>query len=106
MFLVPKRDFRGKRTDEVREFVETRRRHEAIWFGITRERNWDMEEHLFFSASSQEIIFGLDCMCFPRASRSTSKPRRVPIPQRPQYASQSNTKGACKCVWHPMESLQ
>ena len=46
MFLLPKCDLGGKRTDEGREFVETRRRQEAIWFGITRS----------FSLPSQVLI--------------------------------------------------
>ena len=63
MFLVPKRDIR---TDEICKFVETRRRHEAMFTGNTVPSDFFNGESLFWS---------LDCTCFlkapwPRPSQS------------------------------------
>ena len=56
MFLVPKRDLR---TDEVGEFVETRRRHEAMFTGNT--------VHPFPNFFGQLIFGPLIARVFPSA---------------------------------------
>lgn len=97
MFLVPKRDLR----EEEREFVETRRKHEAM-LGIQTENTEHLSKFPIFSESIA-YFWSFDCTCFPKAPPSHVASQFL---NDVNHASKRNTDGDYKSLRYPMESLQ